>query len=148
MRGSSRGRFLFLTEESLIFLNVFKWTVLAVVIGTLVGGSTAVFLRLLDFGVAHAHSVSWYYFLLPFALFFSIIFTFYISPDSEGHGTEKVIQSIHRDNGKLRARIIPIKLLTTLLTLITGGSAGKEGPCAQIGAGLASVFSTIFRFSY
>ncbi|RAP39057.1 voltage-gated chloride channel [Candidatus Marinamargulisbacteria bacterium SCGC AAA071-K20] len=128
-------------------MSIFKWSFLAVIIGTLVGGSTAIFLRLLELGIVFAGTVSWYYFFLPVALFISILFTFYISPDSEGHGTEKVIQAIHRDNGKLRARIIPIKLFTTLLTLISGGSAGKEGPCAQIGAGLASVLSNLFNFS-
>jgi H+/Cl- antiporter ClcA len=147
MRMGHNRKYLVLTEESLIFLSIFKWTILAVIIGALVGGSTAVFLKLLDLGLVYASTVSWYYFLLPIALFLSVIFTFYISPDSEGHGTEKVIQAIHKDNGKLRARIIPIKLLTTLLTLIFGGSAGKEGPCAQIGAGIASVLSDVFRFS-
>lgn len=147
MKTGSKRKFQTITEESLIFLSIFKWTILAVVIGTLVGGSTAVFLKLLDYGIHYVSSMPTFYYFLPLALFISVIFTFYISPDSEGHGTEKVIQAVHRDSGRLRARIIPIKLLTTLITLITGGSAGKEGPCAQIGAGIASVVSDVFKFS-
>ncbi|MBI5587352.1 MAG: chloride channel protein, partial [Deltaproteobacteria bacterium] len=33
------------------------------------------------------------------------------------------------------------------ITLALGGSAGKEGPCAQIGGGLASVFADILKFA-
>lgn len=39
-----------------------------------------------------------------------------------------------------------MKLVATLITLWTGGSAGKEGPCAQIGAALASQFARLLRF--
>ena len=35
----------------------------------------------------------------------------------------------------------------TLMTIMFGGSVGKEGPCAQIGAGLSSFFSDLFKFS-
>ncbi|MGQ9525738.1 MAG: chloride channel protein, partial [Armatimonadota bacterium] len=38
-------------------------------------------------------------------------------------------------------------MIATILTLASGGSAGKEGPCAQIGAGLASSFASVFRFN-
>ena len=31
--------------------------------------------------------------------------------------------------------------------MASGGSAGKEGPCAQIGAGLSSVFADLFKFN-
>ncbi len=43
--------------------------------------------------------------------------------------------------------VVPVKLVATIITLATGGSAGKEGPCAQIGAGLSSVFADLFRFN-
>jgi H+/Cl- antiporter ClcA len=42
---------------------------------------------------------------------------------------------------------VPVKLVATIITIAAGGSAGKEGPAAQIGAGLSSIFSTIFRFN-
>ena len=41
---------------------------------------------------------------------------------------------------------MPVKLLATIITIAFGGSAGKEGPAAQIGAALASKFADIFRF--
>ena len=45
----------------------------------------------------------------------------------------------------MQVNVIPVKLLTTIMTIASGGSVGKEGPSGQIGAGLASLFSDIFR---
>jgi H+/Cl- antiporter ClcA len=45
----------------------------------------------------------------------------------------------------MKPSVVPIKLLATIITLASGGSAGKEGPCAQIGAGMASILSDILR---
>lgn len=42
--------------------------------------------------------------------------------------------------------VVPVKLVATVITIAAGGSAGKEGPCAQIGAGLSSLFADLFRF--
>ncbi len=69
------------------------------------------------------------------------------APDAEGHGTEKVIEAVHKKDGKIDVAVIPVKLFATVLTLFAGGSAGKEGPGAQIGAGAASLVSEIFHFS-
>ena len=38
-----------------------------------------------------------------------------------------------------------MKLVATIITIATGGSAGKEGPCAEIGAGISSVVSDVLR---
>jgi H+/Cl- antiporter ClcA len=47
--------------------------------------------------------------------------------------------------GKIPFKVVPVKLVATVITLAGGGSAGKEGPCAQIGAGLASSFASLLR---
>jgi H+/Cl- antiporter ClcA len=72
--------------------------------------------------------------------------TKYLAPEAEGHGTEKVIEAVHRHDSKIKAIVVPIKLVTTVITLACGGSAGKEGPCAQIGGGLASMVAKMFHF--
>jgi H+/Cl- antiporter ClcA len=43
--------------------------------------------------------------------------------------------------------VVPVKLVATLVTLGGGGSAGKEGPCAQIGAGVCSILSGIINLN-
>jgi chloride channel protein, CIC family len=47
--------------------------------------------------------------------------------------------------GRIPFKVVPVKLVATVVTLAGGGSAGKEGPCAQIGAGLASSFASLLR---
>jgi len=118
---------------------------LSVVVGCLVGVSTAVFLKALNWssGITGAHP--YYFFLLPLALFLSALIIKLFAPDAEGHGTEKVIEAIHKKDGVIKAAVVPVKLIATILTIALGGSAGKEGPCAQIGAGIASTFSQLLR---
>jgi H+/Cl- antiporter ClcA len=41
--------------------------------------------------------------------------------------------------------VAPVKLAATVVTLAFGGSVGKEGPTAQIGAALTSLFADILR---
>ncbi len=60
------------------------------------------------------------------------------APEAEGHGTDAVINSYHRGRAVLRKRVVPVKLITSMITIGSGGSAGREGPVAQIGAGFGS----------
>jgi H+/Cl- antiporter ClcA len=134
-------------EESVLFISIIKWFFLATVVGVLVGISTTVFLKVLEFSIAISNQFNYYFLLLPVALFISGFITKYIAPEAEGHGTEKVIEAVHKHSGKIKPLAVPVKLVATVITIAFGGSAGKEGPCAQIGAGLSSTFSDIFKFN-
>jgi len=135
-----------ITEESILLISIFKWFVLASIVGATVGISTAVFLNTLEWSSARLGQNSYYFFLLPLALALSSYITKYLAPEAEGHGTEKVIEAIHRRAGRIKVIVVPVKLVTTIITLACGGSAGKEGPCAQIGGGLASAIGNLLRF--
>jgi H+/Cl- antiporter ClcA len=133
-------------EESILLLSVVKWFFLASVVGILVGFSTVLFLKFLEWGIVTAGSYRYSFLLLPFAFMVSVILV-RMAPEAAGHGTEKVIEAVHLRSGKINPFVVPVKLLATVITISIGGSAGKEGPCAQIGAGLSSLFSDIFRFN-
>jgi len=120
--------------------------VLAAVVGIIVGLSTTVFLKALNFSTALSSGSPFYFLLLPVALFLSSAMTKYLAPDAEGHGTEKVIEAVHKQSGKIKASVVPVKLIATIITIAAGGSAGKEGPCAQIGGGLSSLFADLLKF--
>jgi CIC family chloride channel protein len=60
------------------------------------------------------------------------------APEAEGHGTDAMVRAFHRLGGKIRARVPLVKSLASIITIGTGGSAGREGPIAQIGAGFGS----------
>lgn len=64
------------------------------------------------------------------------------APEAEGHGTDTVVNAFHRNEGKLRPRVAPIKMLASAITIGSGGAAGREGPIALISAGIASFFAT------
>jgi CIC family chloride channel protein len=53
-------------------------------------------------------------------------------------GTDAMIKAFHRQDGVIRPRAFLIRGLTSILTLATGGSAGREGPISQVGAGIGS----------
>jgi len=69
---------------------------------------------------------------------FSGLLVFTFAPEAEGHGTDAAIEAYHHKRGEIRARVPLIKTIASALTIGTGGSAGREGPIAQIGAGIAS----------
>jgi CIC family chloride channel protein len=70
------------------------------------------------------------------------------APEAEGHGTDAVINSYHRGRAVLRKRVVPVKLVTSMITIGSGGSAGREGPVAQIGAGFGSYLADLLRLGY
>jgi CIC family chloride channel protein len=73
-----------------------------------------------------------------------IVFRF--APEAEGHGTDAAIAAYHLGQGVIRPRVPLIKLVASALTIGTGGSGGREGPIAQIGAGFGSLLATLLHF--
>jgi H+/Cl- antiporter ClcA len=134
-----------LSEQVTIFASIVKWSVYATAVGILSGGGTALFLKLLSAGRTFSGEQLPYQYFLPAALLASSALVRYLAPDAAGHGTEKVIEAVHQRMGKIPFKVVPVKLVATIITLASGGSAGKEGPCAQIGAGLASAFGGMLR---
>lgn len=64
--------------------------------------------------------------------------TYFLCRDAQGTGTDAMIKAFHYNEGKISGKVPFYKAITTIITLTTGGSAGKEGPTAQIGAGIGS----------
>jgi len=72
-----------------------------------------------------------------------LIHTF--APEAEGHGTDEVIKAFHRGRGVIRRRVPLLKTVASVLTIGSGGSAGREGPVAQIGAGFGSFLADLLK---
>jgi H+/Cl- antiporter ClcA len=135
-----------LAEETILFISIMKWVVLATGVGAVIGVAVTGFLKLLAWGMAVGQSHPYTFLLLPAALFLSALMVKYLAPDAQGHGTEKVIEAIHKHGARIKPMVVPVKLAATLVTLCIGGSVGKEGPCAQIGAGIASILAGWLKF--
>ncbi len=70
---------------------------------------------------------------------------FGFAPEAEGHGTDAVIAAYHQRGGNMRARVPLIKTIASAITIGSGGSGGREGPIAQIGAGFGSILGNLLR---
>lgn len=139
------------TEHTALVISTLKWALLGAAAGLCVGFGTRAFLWAL------AASGTWVKrvtpggisptLLLPLALPACVLLVRRFAPTARGHGTEAVIAAIHRESGRIPWKVAPIKLLATVVTLAFGGSVGKEGPCAQIGAAITSLFADVLRLN-
>jgi len=135
-----------ISEGYILFIHVFKWLVLAAIVGILVGLTSTGFILLLNFVINTVSRVAWAFWLLPLGLALSAWFTSALVPEAGGQGVERVIRAIHLHSGKMRWQVIPAKIVATILTIGVGGSAGNVGPCVQIGSGLSSFLADTLHF--
>ena len=69
------------------------------------------------------------------------------APEAEGPGMDAMFDAFHNQKGHIRTRVPLVKGLATVVTLASGGSAGREGPMAQIGAGIGSVVGRLLKLT-
>jgi chloride channel protein, CIC family len=75
------------------------------------------------------------------------VLVFGFAPEAEGHGTDAAIAAVHHNPRGIRGRVTLIKLVASAVTIGSGGSAGREGPAAQISAGFGSLLSRRLQLS-
>ncbi len=75
------------------------------------------------------------------------IVIFSLAPEAQGHGTDEAIAAFHTGDGKIRRRVPFVKAVASVFTLGSGGSGGREGPTAQIGAGFGSFIADALGLS-
>lgn len=68
-----------------------------------------------------------------------------LAPGAKGHGTDGAIRAYHRQRGEIPTKVPFVKMIASALTLGSGGSAGREGPIMQIGAGLGSALGGLLK---
>jgi len=96
------------------------------------------------FTVAPVRSL-WFFLVPALGGLVSGVIVYLVAPEAEGHGTDAMIEAFHLRGGKIRKRVPFIKIIASALTMGTGGSAGKEGPIAQIGSGFGSTFASLLK---
>ena len=149
-----------------------KWSIISILIGIIAGLSSIVFFEGLKLGAQYflgggagffppesgeslANTTNWAaptkIWLIPVILTLGglasgfLVYTF--AHEAEGHGTDAAIRAFHRENGVIRRRTPIIKMLSSIITISTGGSAGREGPIAHICAGFGSFVGSIFKLN-
>jgi len=124
---------------------------LGAVVGV-VSGITAVLFRYLIFAISSVFvmipailgTFGWLVIPIIGGLIVGIIVVKY-APEAKGHGVPEVIEAYVLHNGKMRVRVPLLKSLASAVCIGSGGSCGREGPIAQIGAGVGSALATRFK---
>jgi CIC family chloride channel protein len=147
-----------------------KWVPIAILIGIVSGVGALIFDQAIRFfGSLLLGGIAGYYpptpmgegALLPTTTFnpfllvavttlgglISGIIVFGLAPEAEGHGTDSAIDAFHNKKGSIRSRIPIVKLLASAITIGSGGSAGREGPTAQMAAGFGSFLGKLMHLS-
>lgn len=124
--------------------------VIAAVVGSL-SGLSAVVLNEMLFRVYHALKplhAHWGGFLLPaLGAALSCVFLGYIMREGSGHGVPEVIYAVSKRCGLLRLRSSFSRLISSTLTIASGGSAGPEAPVVISGASIGSNIAKKFALN-
>ena len=119
-----------------------KWTMAASAIGVVCGLIGTMF----HFGVhevtAFRGTHPWVLYLLPLAGF--VIVSFYKLTETDGLGTDDIIDAVH-EGKRLPILLLPAIFFGTVLTHLCGGSAGREGAALQMGGTIGQCMGRTFR---
>lgn len=130
-------------EELILFFSILKWVFLAVLIGILTGLAASGFIRFIQYVIEQSNHYQRIVYLLPISFLAANLLSQFVL--KQHVGTDALIEAINKNYGKIEGSFVPTKIINVVLILATGGSAGKESPCAQIGAGLGSFCANVFQ---
>jgi CIC family chloride channel protein len=127
---------------------------LLIVIGAVVGCCSGIAALLLNrsliaiLEMLHGLRHYWWAFVLPaIGAALSSLFLEKIVKEGAGHGVPEVIYSVSRYGGLLRLRSSFSRLISSCLTIGSGGSAGPEAPVVMSGAAIGSNIARFFALN-
>jgi CIC family chloride channel protein len=139
------------------FSDTYKWAYidfLAILIGVAGGAGAIVFRNVIELihgiffsGIYHQGSGPSYSVIL-FPIIGGLIvgpIVCILAPEAKGHGVPQIIESLQISGGQIRKRVGFLLILSSAVIIGSGGSAGREGPIAQIGASFGSLIGQIFK---
>lgn len=131
-------------EHFSIIRYLVRWTLLIVPVAVTIGTAVAFFLWLLTAAIHFRFNHKWLLFLLPLAgLLIHFIYK-WVGKAAE-KGNNLIMEQIHQEGSGVPKRMAPVILITTVITHLFGGSAGREGTAVQIGGSIASMFGGWFQ---
>ena len=117
-------------------LTLLKWLAFSLVVGITVGSIGALFHKTIDLATELRGEYPWILYFLPVAGLL-IVWAYHVTGMSDDKGTEYIIGAV-REGRRLRIRTAPLIFLGTVLTHLTGGSAGREGAALQLGGSISN----------
>ncbi|MGC4037740.1 MAG: voltage-gated chloride channel family protein [Chitinophagaceae bacterium] len=133
-------------EQVKIARHLVYWTLLIVPVAIVTGSLVALFLWLLDLATATRWHHLWLIFLLPLAgILITFLYKFYGKNSDAGNNL--IMDEIHKPGGGIPLRMAPFVLVSTIITHLFGGSAGREGTAVQMGGSISFLFSGWYKVS-
>lgn len=126
--------------------GAYKWLVIALLVGAVVGTACAFFLFSLDWVTKTRETNLWLLFLLPVAGL-AIGWSYHRWAGSAQKGNNLLFEAYYQPKDRIPGRMAPFILISTLLTHLVGGSAGREGTAVQMGGALADQLGRWWIFS-
>lgn len=123
-----------------------QWVAIVIPMAMAVGSLVALFLWSLDRATELRFEFSWLIYCMPVAGFAMVWAYGKFGKSAEG-GNNLIVDQIHEPGGGVPLRMAPFILVTTVLTHLVGGSAGREGTAVQLGGSLASAFGRLFKLT-
>lgn len=121
-----------------------KWIIFAIIVGAIVGLCGTAFYFALSLVTVLRTQNTWLIFLLPLGGL-GIVAMYRFLHNEKDTGTNLVISAIHSDD-ELPLRMAPLIFVSTLITHLFGGSAGREGAALQMGGSIGNALGKLFRF--
>ena len=135
-----------LDESTHSLWHILKWFVLATLAGLVVGVLDAAFLKMLDRAIGTRNGLPFFYVFLPFALYLVALLSRKIAKAHKDYSTDAVIKRIN--TGRPVSLCSAAKtFVLSIVTMAMGGSAGKEAPCADVGAGVSAWLARVLKLS-
>lgn len=134
------------SERLSIGKHLLKWTILGIPVGVAVGSMVALFLWLLTTSIFFRFSHPYLLYFLPLAGV-AIHFMYKLWGKSSEKGNNLIMDEIHQPGGGVPPQMGPLVLITTVMTHLFGGSAGREGTAVQIGGSIAQLFAKWFKLN-
>ena len=124
--------------------QIAKWLIICLLISGIVGSITAFFLYSLDFVTNFRETHFWIIYTLPLTGFF-IGYIYYQYGDDANKGNNTIIEAHHSSHQNIPFKMAPLIYIGTILTHLSGGSAGREGTAVQMGGAIAAPFAKWFK---
>ena len=121
-----------------------KWIIFAIIVGAIVGLCGTAFYFALSLVTVLRTQNTWLIFLLPLGGL-GIVAMYRFLHNEKDTGTNLVISAIHSGD-ELPLRMAPLIFVSTLITHLFGGSAGREGAALQMGGSIGNALGKLFRF--
>lgn len=126
-------------------LGVFlRWTVIAIIVGISAGAFSTAFGHCINLVTSVRMDNNWLIYLLPFGGIL-IVYLYKALDYEKNKGTDQVFLTVQAEKKDLPFRMAPLIFITTIITHLFGGSAGREGAALQMGGSIGSTIGRIMK---